>query len=204
MALITAAIFRQHYPMLVGTGEDALLDLYIARADALMALYCHYPMPDGIAGRTMGVAQYTLYPWPMLGMANALCLDIRPIVSVVSAHADATWAYGPASEVIAADYVVDSDGVLWLPPGSAQAWGIGPRANRVIVTAGYATAPPDLVAICATVVRHLWDLSRVQGQQSHSTFGDTTTRVDMDTLIPEGARALLDAGYSLHPPVVKP
>lgn len=196
MALISAVQFRQHYPQLEGTDEDATLDLFIGRADGLMADYTGFPVPDGAQGRTLEQATYTVHPTgPVLGRPKALCLGIFPIVSVTSVDANGT------ALVEGVDYEVDPDaGILWLLPGaSISAWPVGDRVNEVVVEAGFAApTPPALVAITVAAVRHLWDLRNVQGVSAYGRGGDSATRVDADTTLPASVKAALRR-YALKP-----
>lgn len=191
MALISASQFKEHFPQLTGAAADSVLDTVIARADALLALYCGYPVPDA-GSRTLEDATYTLYPRVSPRHAAALELGLRPIVSVTSVHVDEDWAYGSDTAVDAGDRVLDTQGGrIWLKPTATTAWSRSPRANKVVAVAGYATTPPDLVMIAVATVRHLWDLRNSQGRQQRSTQGHSETYVDATELLPASVRQAL-------------
>ena len=194
--MITAAQFREHFPQLEGTAEDTLLDTFIARADGLMADYCGFPMPDAGDARTLGDETYTRrLDGPMLSNRKALCLGVRPVVSITSVDADGTALTENT------DYEVDrEEGILWLLPGGALTnWPVGHRVIEVELVAGFATAPPALVAITAMAVRHLWDLRQTQGYSSYSRDDYSSTREDVDHALPAAVRSALDRGYLVRP-----
>lgn len=195
LALITAEQFRQHFPNVQGTGEDATFDLMIARADSLMAVYCGFPRPDA-GSHTLEDVTYTRYPSPKTTEPRALDLRIRHVVSITSAHIDENWSYGSSTAVATGDRVLDGDlGVLWLTPTAGAEWSTSPRANKVVLVAGFTTTPPDLVAIAATAARHLLDVRRTHNRQQQSQAGMTVTLEEASSLLPKSVRDLLDAGY---------
>jgi hypothetical protein len=113
---------------------------------------------------------------------------------VTSAYVDETEAYGASTAVAAGDMVLDGNrGEIWLKPSAGSAWATGGRANKVVVVAGFTAAPPDLVAIVASQVRHLLDLRRNQGQPQITQGGQSVTRSDLDSLVPAPVRDLLGA-----------
>lgn len=195
MALITAAQFREHYPQLTGTAEDATLDKFIARADALMATWCGFPANDA-GGTTLASATYTqYYDGPTRRDAKVLCLCVSPLVSVTSVHVDADRAYG-ASTLLTEGTDFDTDlprgALALLPDSTTTRWPVAWRATKVVFVGGYATTPDDLIAITAAEVRHLWDLRRTQGQDAVVDFGQSTTLRDLDALIPAAVRSALE------------
>lgn len=198
MALITPAQFREHYPRLEGTGSDATLASFIARADGLMAQYCGYPQLDD-GNYTLEDASYTLYPHgPRRGGNPAtLCMCVRPIVSITSVHADATRAYGASTELVeGVDFDVHSiaGSIDLLPGGALDVWPVGRRAVKVVLVAGYATTPEALVAITAQAVRHLWDL-RSSSRETSVTYADGGADLSgADWLLPEAVQRAL-TGY---------
>lgn len=198
MAIITPAQVREHFPSLVGTGEDTLLTTLIGRANALMAAYCSFPFPDA-GGRTLEAATYTCYLGRPALDPRVLDLPIAPVISVTSVHIDAGLDFDADSLIDAADYVlVGPVGQIYLPAASSSAWSVEPRANKVVVSAGWATAPADLVALAATAVRHLIDGAHVGAEVlSVSAGGQSQTRQAAASLLPPVVRAGLDAGYTL-------
>lgn len=198
MPLILPATFREHYPALVGTASDTLVASMISRAEGLVALYCHYPLKaDGT--RTLEESDYVLYPRPRgKGDPRTLCLCVRPITAVTAVFVDADRAYGASTEIVeGVDFDVDTlaGAISLLPGGSLAYWSSDIRANRVEVTAGYATCPPELEVILAQATRHLWDL-RANSRDTTDTFDKfSAERRDLDALLPEAVRAALDLGF---------
>jgi hypothetical protein len=194
MALITPAQFKEHHPGLVGTSEDTKLESYISRVDGLMASYLRFPPYDAASGaRSLEDRTYTLHldgPTPL--QRDALCLCVHPIVSVTTVHVDRTRVYGASSLLVeGTDFSVDTDeGLLIRAYGST--WPVAWRGIRVVCVAGFATTPPELVALTVAAVRHLWDLQGVAGKSSYTVLGDSTERTDLDSLLPEAVRSGLD------------
>lgn len=193
MALITAAQVREHYPAIVGTGEDTLLDTLISRADALLAGYCGFPAYDGGNVKTLEDQTYTLYiDAPRFDDPRCLDLRIRPVVSVTSACVDSSWDYASSDDVVAGDMVLDSRrGTLWLRSDASSSWADAPRANKIVVVAGFPTTPPDIVAAAAMLVRHLLDLRGTAGRTSITAQGSSQTRIDANDLIPASVQAAM-------------
>lgn len=189
MALITAAQFRAWYPLLTGTSEDTAIDTVIDAVSALMARTCGFPRADD-GTYTLEAATYTRYiDCPHRKSPRVLDLGVWPVVSVTSAHVDPMWDYGADTAVDAGDMVLDeARGWLWLDPGSSSAWASAARANKVVISAGFATTPDDLAWLCAQAVRHAWDRRRVQGVQSHQMQGEQQTLADTDDVLPEAVR----------------
>jgi hypothetical protein len=191
MALITAAQFREHFPALTGTAEDTLLDTLIGRADDLMAAWCGYPPYDSGGGlHSLEDQTYTFYPsGPAWDEPRKMILPIKPIQSITSAYVDENEDYGSSTQVASGDMVLDGfRGEIWLTPDASSSWATGGRANKITVVAGFASIPAGLVAIAAAEVRHLLDLRRVQGQGQVTQGGQSTTRNDLDALVPQLVR----------------
>lgn len=198
MALITAAQVREHYPTLTGTGEDSLLATLIERADALMAAYCGYPLPDS-GGHTLEDTTYTVRA--SVGIDRRVAwLPVRPVVSITSIYDDPAWSWGSDTLVPSTDYTLDGrTGEVWIH-GEAVAWSQWSEARgavKVVCVAGYATTPPGLVALAAYAVRAMLDrghagdvLSAAGGRSSYSQEASAH-------LLPRAVRAGLDAGYRI-------
>lgn len=130
---------------------------------------------------------YTLYlPGPSRSEPRKLELPVRPVVSITSAYSDPQEDYTSDTQVAAGDMVLDSNlGEIWLTPDASSSWSVGGRANKIVVIAGYASTPPDLVAICAVLVRHLWNLRNTQGRDN------IQQQPDGQTLIPKPVQQML-------------
>lgn len=191
MALIGVADFQVHYPHLVGSAMNPELQTLIAQVDALLALYCGFPVPDAGGARTLGAATYTLYPvGPHSSSSRRVVLPLRPIVSVTSVHVDPSEDYSSGTEIPAGERVLDAQrGEIWLKPSASRSWAVDSgRANRVVVLAGFAAAPPDLKALAISATRHVWDRRRTQGVASQSAAGVSQTFADPEALLPEAVR----------------
>jgi hypothetical protein len=193
MAVLTPAEFRDHYPALIGSSEDALLETLIGRADEWMARYLGFPATS-TGTYTLEDATYILYPRrPDRDEPRKIVLPVRPIVSITSAYVDLEEAYGSDTEVASGDMVLDATaGAIWLTRSSPSAWAHGTRANKITVVAGYATTPGGLVVATALFVRHLLDLYRTSGVAASTLAGQSETRSDPGRLMPGPVRELLE------------
>lgn len=191
MALITAAQFREHFPYLESSGQDTLLDTFIARTGGLLALFCGWPAADS-GVYTLEQTAYTLFPETHWKEERALSVGFGPIIEVTSAHVDPDWVYGSDTEISSGDIVIDNrKGLLWLKPASTKAWLSAPRGNRVVLQIGFASTPPELVALTAAATRHLLDNRTSQGITDQTYAGQSLTREEAGELIPKGVRDLL-------------
>jgi hypothetical protein len=155
-----------------------------------MASFCGWPYTDD-ATFTMEIATYTLYPERHWEETRALNLGQRWMGPITSVHVDDDWAYGADTLVDSDDIVTDNRrGLLWLKPSSTSAWSTKTRANRVILNMGFAVTPPDVVALAAAAVRHLWDLGFDQGvaQVSHGNLSASKDQGRDDHLLPASVR----------------
>lgn len=193
MPLLTPGNFRVWYPALEGTDSDPELEVIIESAMALISLYLGYPEADD-GTRSFALKTYTFdLSGPARLQPLALCLCVRPLVTVTSVTADTTWVFGTPL-VQGTDYVVDlHQGAILLKPGGVlTSWPSAFRAIRVVVTAGYATLPSWLLPLVVEVTRHLWNRRATQGQESFGFAGDSASLADADALLPKAVRDLLD------------
>lgn len=200
MAIITPAQVRDLYPALVGSGEDTRLSTVIGHADALCAAYCGYPRPDS-GPYTLAAATYTLYlARDDSADARILRVPVRPIVSVTGVNVDDTWAYGTGTAYsTSTDVTYDArDGLLLASPtGVLGGWSDGPRGNKIVLVAGYSTAPDGLVAILALAVRELLDRGRTGDQTAGTSSRQSYTRPQATHILSDAVRASLDHGYAI-------
>jgi hypothetical protein len=200
---VTAKDFRDRYPALSSTAQDALLGRLIPQVDSAIARFCGWPQTDaGIC--TLEEATYTMYPTPRSSQPRELPVGL-PLVSITSAHISEVWTYDSASLVASGDLLLDTElRAVWLTPSHGGEWSEVPRANKLVVVAGYdatpdgsgySTAPGDLVHIVCRVIRHLWDLDQAQGKLSMSAEGKSSQRIESELkrLIPELAADALAA-----------
>lgn len=191
---VTVAQVKEHWPQLTGNLEDSIITTMIGRADALMALHCNFPRPDGAVAHTLGQATYTLYPDPPTDEEpRRLRTGIRPIISVTSVHSDPLWAYGADTEIPSGDRVTDLEtGDIWLKPNASTSFHRGVvRDIKVVLSAGFATAPDELVALVAMTVRHLLDLRHGPTVQSITAGGQSVTREAALEVLPRTVQAAL-------------
>lgn len=184
--LISVDQLKEHYPSLVGAGENTLVTTLIGRADALMAAACLFPRPQGGGARTLEQATYELYPDPPSeDQPRRLRLLLYPLITPSAVYSDPYWAYGADTLIASSEYVVDQDaGEIWLKPTSGASFSTDPRAIKVVTTAGFASAPPDLVALCAMTVRHLLDNRSAPDVASFSGGGTSATREVAEAVLP--------------------
>lgn len=173
MPLITASEARDLIPGLTGTGEDTLLDRWIARAGVILARWCGYPPASAGAEPTMQTATYTRY---LSGRGGRdLALDVLPVQSVTSVYDDLTLDYGAASLVASGDYTLIADGerqILRLTSTATHGvWQRGEDNIKATFVAGYSTVPGDLKQATALLVRHWWDLRQIAGRSSQAVAG---------------------------------
>lgn len=191
MAIITPAEARVLIPGLTGTAEDATLDVLIARAGQMMAMWCGYPRASATSAPTM---ESTTYVLDLDGPGGRdLVVPVWPLTAVTSIYDDPAGDFGADTLVDAADYAIldGTRGVVRLRSTSVHgAWSTGSRTIRVTCTAGYTAPDAALQHACAMVVKHLWSLRRVQGAVSASQGGASTAREDAALLPREAVDAL--------------
>lgn len=138
MALASAAEVRALVPALA-SADDTRIDTLIARVDTVFARYCGHPRNDA-GTRTMEVATYTLYPGRgAIGWGDesyALTLPLPELASVTSVHVDPEQDYGADTLVDSAYYTIHGRAIELLID-TDTGWSESPRANKVVVTAGY-------------------------------------------------------------------
>ena len=194
MALMTADEVKAYVPALTGAAEDTTLDTLIARFDALAAEHCLFPgAPGGVVGaeKTLEDSTYTLYiDGPDPDDPRVLNLGIYPVVSVTSIHADAVRDYGSDTLVDSGDYTLfGAEGLVELTSTASSAWASGPRANKAVIVAGWATVPALIKHACGLQVAHWWKNRPTIGVRSVSQRGTTTSMLAL-TLLPSTREAL--------------
>jgi len=193
MALATAAQVRALAPGL-STADDSTIDALIARIDSAFARYCGHPLPDSGA-QTMEAATYTTLPGRYdLGIEQdraIATLPTPPILSIASVHVDPEQDYGSDTLLTAAEYVADGRRVELLV-GATHSWSELPRANRVVVSAGYVIASHPVLTEAA-IVQAIHQIGNTSAAGSDSTSTRAGSRsVAPLSLLPEVREMLYD------------
>jgi len=161
----------------------------LERVESAVASYIGFPKPiagETTAGPSLADQSYTLYiDEPDFDFPFILSLPIRPLISVSSWHSDIDRVYGSDSLVASSEYELDTTlGRIVLKESATTTIERGYRANKVVCTAGFVTAPSDLEhAVCAYAA-HLNRAKQTQGKQS-TTQRDVTVNLSPRTMPPE-------------------
>jgi hypothetical protein len=193
MALATAAQVRALAPGL-STADDTTIDALLARINAAFARFCGHPTPDSGA-QTMEAATYTTFPGRYdLGIEQdraIATLPTPPILSITSVHVDPEQDYGADTLLTASEYVADGRRVELLV-GATHSWSDLPRANRVVVSAGYVVASHPVLTEAAIVQAiHAIGNTSAAGSTSTSTRGGSRSVAPL-SLLPEVREMLTD------------
>lgn len=190
MPVMSAATVRAQLTGAV-SADDTLIGTLVDRADAALAEWLRFPVPDA-GTRTLGAATYTLYPGALsIDPADPLVivLPVRPVISVSSVYIDPERSYGAATAVASGDRDLDGAmGAIILRDSAGTGWSTALRANKVTVSAGWATLPGPLAQALVMQVAHWLAHTRSAGRL---TLDDGQSRVDLTALdlLPE-VRAL--------------
>lgn len=191
MALMTAAELRAAIPELgSNTDHDTELDRIIARMGGAFARYCGYPPATATASSTMESTTYTLY---LTGSGGRdLVLPIRPVTAITSIEDDVERDFNGSTYLVAsAGYSLRWDpsrgSVVVLTSTSAHGvWSTVRGAIKVVCTAGWTTAPYDVLEAARIAARQWWGRRSRDGMMSRSAGqGGSTTYRDEDWLTEE-------------------
>jgi hypothetical protein len=175
VALLTSTEAKAIKPDLKGTAQDTLIDTLIGRADEVLAAHCGFRVYDSSVIASVTRQTYTIYlDGPTWEDQQVLALPVFPIGTIASVYDDPTdRAYASGSLVAASDYETDDDrGLVLLKQSSVQGyWSRGFRAQKVTLTAGWATTPGALKHAGAELVWHWYRLMRERGHDSISIGG---------------------------------
>lgn len=202
MTLPTAAVVRGWIPSLTGTAEDTTLDLFIARADGVLASWCGFPAVSQGVDPTLEATTYTHYlHGPTSGDPRLIRLPVRPVASVTSVHLDTSGDASYATEVTSGDRELDGmEGTIWLTPDATTTaeWGKRRRYIKVVYSAGINTgADVRATTAIALLVSHWWTQRRMAGLQT-VTAGDAAITALVGQ-IPDSVR---EAAWPLRLPEV--
>ena len=195
MALITTSQAKDWLPGLSGSGSDTLLTALVSGVDAAFARWCGYPPASAGAAPTLEDVSYTRY---LTGSGTRwLALDVWPVQSVTSIEEDETLTWDGSTYLVdSGDYTLMEGRKLLLKATATHGlWSRTEGAIKAVFVAGFTAAPADLVVLAEQAVRNWWDSRTVQGKQSTSQGGTSTTFRDEDFLPPHVRRGL--AAYRL-------
>ena len=153
MALVSAATLREYLPEIASnTVIDTELNSLIGRIEKGVANYLGFPFNETLLSPTLESVSYTFYiNSPILDDVYTLQLPICPVTSITSIHSDINREYGSDTLIDSSTYDLDKKygRVILKPQSITRYFTRGYRSNKVICTAGFATAPSDLEhAIC--------------------------------------------------------
>lgn len=203
MALATPAEFVAMYRLQTVAGQDPAIATLITRADQQLAIVCGLPLNDSGAA-TLEASTYTLYPCRSSAHRQCLLVGMRLPTTVTTVHVSDVWTYDGTTLLSASDYAYETrSGELWLhPSASLGGWSRKPRANKVVLSSGFASgAAPESVKIAAlTQARYLLELARLQGGDATSQAAGFMTPEQAEALLAPGVRdALMPYRYTADP-----
>ena len=185
---LASAIRPLALPHISGTGEDAVITLVIAAANAALAAWCLYPPASATGAPTLEATSYVEFlDGPDRVEPRRLKVGFRPITAAAVAQDRA--GDGAYSETVStSDYTVDGvNGYLVLKPAVTSTWMSGFQAIRATVTAGFDTgAHPAITQAIALLVQHWWGTLRRVGPdvQSQTVEGEAVTWDASDLPLP--------------------
>ena len=192
MSLVTTAQVKVYLPHVLAssTSEDAAIAAYIGRAEAAIAQHCGYPPASAGGVPSMASASRVRYLDGEGG--RELVLDVWPVTAIASIYDDPEWTWGASTLVASTDYTLleGHRGLVILNETSAHgAWSRAKRAIKATVTAGFVTAPDDLVHAIGLLVATYHKRRPLTGVDNQSTADGA--RVEMEKSIPKEVRDLL-------------
>ena len=193
MSLVSLATFKEYLPEIQGSGSDTELQNILDRTESAIAEYIGFPKfyDSGYITPQLSARSYTVYiDSPFSDIPYMLPLPIRPVNSISSWHSDVERLYGSDTEIAAGEYDIDNVlGRLYLKSTSSKTIESGIRANKVVLNAGWSTAPDDLEhAICvyaSTVQR-----SKTSQGKDSTTQRNVTVKFSARTM-PQEVKELL-------------
>lgn len=174
MALVSVATCKEYLPEVTGSGADSDLTNLINRAESEIARYLGFPLYDSGASPTLDDQTYTIYlDGPMYTDQSVLQLPFKPIVSITSIHSDPNLEYTSQHEIVGSSFDLDKQNarVILKPKETTQGFDRSYRAIKVVMVAGYASAPADLEHAICVFVSHLHRAKSGQGRQSSGQRG---------------------------------
>ena len=153
MSLVSASTLREYLPEIAGnTAIDGELNSLISRVEKGIANFLGFPYNESLLSPTLESTTYTFYvDAPTFSDLYTLQLPIAPVTSITSIHSDANREYTSDTLIDASTYELDQKygRVILKPQSVTRYFASAHRGNKVVCTAGFATAPSDLEhAIC--------------------------------------------------------
>lgn len=178
MALCTAAQVRA-YANAGAAGDDTLIGDIIGRVDAAFARWCGYPLTDA-GGYTMESATYTRYvdarQMQDPERPAVLYVDVSPVSAVTTVHIDPERDYGSDTLQASSTYDLDTElGAVILRDDATDGWSTAVRANKLVITAGWATVPEDLEDAAIIQATHEFRNRATAGNRTSSTGQNSRT-----------------------------
>ena len=121
-----------------------------------------------------------------------LTVDVWPVSAVASIYDDAAWTWAAASLVASADYTLldGNRGLIVLAETAAHgAWNKARKSIKASFTAGYATAPDDLIHAIALLAATYHKRRTSTGVERQSTSDGAS--VEMERGLPDEVVELL-------------
>lgn len=187
MALATAAQMRGYIRSLTGTGEDTILNTFIARFDEVGSAYCGFPVASNQT--TFENNTYTHY-FDGDG-SDRLQLRVIPANAITTVHVDTDRSYGSSTLVASGDYTLFTDsGLLLLDTDSDQgSFSTGYRSVKVVYTGGHTTVPDGIVHACGMQVAHWYSNRDTIGKPKIVQHNSTIDVLSLE-LLPEVKQAI--------------
>jgi hypothetical protein len=187
MPLVSASTLKEYLPELTGDGADTELTNLIVRVEGAIALHLGFPVYDGGVQRSLNSQTYTVYlDGPMATMRDTVQIPFRPIINVTSVFSDVNREYGSDTEITNTQYEKDLQNgrIILKPTVASSGFDSGYRVLKIVLTAGFASAPSDLEhAIC--VYCSMLHRAKVSQGKASISQRDTTTTFNPRTIPPE-------------------
>ena len=170
MALISASTLREYLPEISSNTEiDGELNNLLSRVEKGIANYLGFPFNEALLSPTLESTSYTFYvDAPIYNDFYTLQLPISPVTSITSIHSDVNREYGSDTLIESSTYELDQKygRVILKPQQVTRYFQSGYRANKIVCTAGFTSAPADLEhAIC--VLASMYQRNKTnQGKES--------------------------------------
>lgn len=187
MSLVSLSTFKEYLPEIQGTGSDTELQNLLERVESACAAYLGFPRFESSGVQSPGPVledrTYTFYiDEPLHGFPFILPLPLRPLISVTSFHSDVQRVYGSDTEIAASEFDIDTNlGRIIIKDASSATIETGYRANKVVCTAGFTSAPQDLEhAVC--VFGSMLQRSKMTQGKDSTTQRDVTIKISPRTM----------------------